>query len=681
VRPIAAESIAADLPAEAVPSRQHTQDRTLTLPAARPADSLLGHFEPHRTDMSFRGRMLLFFVIVVVIPMVAVGIVLWSLIAESEIGRADAELAGALSVALATYEDAREEAVDELRDVASADALERAAAERDRGQLARVAGRLVRRNGPVDSIAMYDQNDIEIATVGARGALAFATAVQRGPGGRRVGRVAVSTTRPREYVREISARAGAEARVVRRGEHLAATFPEAESAGAGATSIDTPEGSLRGRYAQVQDAVGAPASVGLFQDADRIAAAIQDARWLVVAILVAFFVLALALSLLVVRSLGSQIGRLLGATRRVGRGDFAARVPAAGRDEFAALAREFNLMSERLRESSDELGRRRREREQALRRVGEAFASGLDRAEIERLAARSAVEACAAEAGRTISADPSDGKPVRVGSADSKHMRALLAAEDAAHRSPREPAAVQVGGVSALAAVLRGAPEADRSRAVLGSLSIAREGAAFDEAERDLFAYLAAQASVSLDNAALHQAAQKQAITDPLTGLYNRRHFDAALDAEIGRSRRFGGGVGLVMLDLDGFKLINDRYGHAEGDRVLAEVADMLRTLTRDVDQLARYGGDEIAVILPQTDLEGAQLLAERIRAGVGSLRLRLADGAAPLTLTASVGVAALPETAGDRRALLLAADAALYRAKRDGGNRVVQADSTIAPR
>jgi diguanylate cyclase (GGDEF)-like protein len=135
------------------------------------------------------------------------------------------------------------------------------------------------------------------------------------------------------------------------------------------------------------------------------------------------------------------------------------------------------------------------------------------------------------------------------------------------------------------------------------------------------------------------------------------------------------------MLDLDGFKPINDRYGHAEGDRVLAEVAAKLRTLTRDVDQLARYGGDEMAVILPQTDLEGAQLLAERIRAGVASLRLLLADGAVPLTLTASVGVAALPETAGDRRALLLAADAALYRAKHDGGNRVVEADSTIAPR
>src|SRR5688500_9112079 len=167
--------------------------------------------------MSFRGRMLLFFVIVVVIPMVAVAIVLWSLIAESEIGRADAELAGALSIALATYEEAREDAVGELRDIASADALERAATEGDRRKLARVAGRLVRRDGPVESIALYDRDGDEIAVVGARDALAFATAVQRGPGGRRIGRVAVSTTRPREYVRETSMRAGTEARVVRRG--------------------------------------------------------------------------------------------------------------------------------------------------------------------------------------------------------------------------------------------------------------------------------------------------------------------------------------------------------------------------------------------------------------------------------------------------------------------------------
>ncbi|MBA2566601.1 MAG: diguanylate cyclase [Thermoleophilaceae bacterium] len=631
--------------------------------------------------MSFRGRMLLFFVIVVVIPMVAVGIVLWSLIAESEIGRADAELAGALNVATAVYEDARANALDDLREVSSADRIERAAVEGDRDQLARAATRLARRNDAVESIALYDRDGEEIAVVGTPQALAFATAIQRGPGGRRIGRIGVSTTRAREYVEEMSERAGVEARVVREGEHLAGTLPGAAGANPLATAIESPEAEFRGRYGRVQDAVGAPAQVGVFQDADRIAASIADGRRLVLAILLAFFVLALALSLLVVRSLGGQVGRLLGAARRLGSGDFDARVPADGRDEFAALAREFNLMSERLRQNVDELERRRREREQAIRRVGEAFASGLDRGGIARLAARSAVEACSAEAGRTIAADRADGKPASVGSDDRRITKALGAAESAARESPDQPTAVNRDGVHALATALRGAPEPDRHRRGLGSLAIARDGAPFDEAERDLFAYLAAQASVSLDNAGLHEATREEAVTDSLTGLYNRRHFDAALDGEIGRSRRFGGDVGLLMLDLDGFKPVNDEHGHAEGDRVLSELAALLRTLTRDVDHLARYGGDEIAVILPETDVEGAQLLAERVRAGVERLSLRPPGAAEPLPITASIGVAAFPESAEDRRALLRAADGALYQAKRRGGNRVMRADSTAVPR
>ncbi len=194
---------------------------------------------------------------------------------------------------------------------------------------------------------------------------------------------------------------------------------------------------------------------------------------------------------------------------------------------------------------------------------------------------------------------------------------------------------------------------------------------AINEKNSELLAKLKQQAEIL----------EKQTKEDALTGLYNRRHFDAALDAEIGRSRRFGGDVGLVMLDLDGFKRVNDEHGHAEGDRVLSEVAALLRSLTRDVDHLARYGGDEIAVVLPETDLEGAQLLAERVRAGVERLRLRPSGADEPLPITASIGIAGFPESAEYRRGLLRAADGALYQAKRGGGNRVVRADSTTVPR
>jgi diguanylate cyclase (GGDEF)-like protein len=167
---------------------------------------------------------------------------------------------------------------------------------------------------------------------------------------------------------------------------------------------------------------------------------------------------------------------------------------------------------------------------------------------------------------------------------------------------------------------------------------------------------------------------QRQAVTDELTGLYNHRRFQEAMVDESERARRFEQPMGLVMLDIDNFKKINDTYGHQQGDRVLAEVARVLRESSREIDAPARYGGEELAVVLPQTDLEGAYLLAERIRQGIAALELPLDDGRASIVVTASLGVASLPESADAPRELLAAADEALYEAKRSGKNKTVRA-------
>ena len=631
--------------------------------------------------MSFRARMLLFFVIIVVIPMIAVALVLTRLIGESEVGRADSELAEGLQVALGVYEASRRDAVVELRDFARDETLRGAFVDGRAGDLRRAAQSEVEGGGEVASIILYDRAGSRIARVGSSDALAYATAAPTAPGGRRIGRIALSTTTASEYAQEVTRLTNLGTRVVRDRDRIASTLEERGQPEPFATTIDGRDGEFRGRYTEVRDAVGPPVQVGLFQDADAVSGSITEDRWLVIAILLGFFLLAIASSLLVVRSLGSQIDRFLGAARRVGSGDFAARVPAEGGDEFAALGREFNLMSEQLKESVDELERRRQEREEAIKTIGEAFATGLDRRGMARLAARTALEACAGDAGRTTLGSGEEIEAVVVGTLDSRLGAALAEAEGAARGTPEEAAVAARGGAHAMASALRGAPQSEGRRELLGFLGIARRDEEFDDAERDLFAYLAAQASVSLDNASLHETVQAQAVTDPLTGLSNRRQFDAALEAEIGRSRRFGSDVGLVMLDLDGFKPINDLYGHQEGDRVLVEVATLLRRLVRDVDRLARLGGDEIAIILPQTDLAGAELLAERVRSGVEGLAIHPAGAGAPLTVTGSIGAAAVPESAGDRHGLVGSADAALYRAKRAGGNRVARADPAPLPR
>lgn len=163
---------------------------------------------------------------------------------------------------------------------------------------------------------------------------------------------------------------------------------------------------------------------------------------------------------------------------------------------------------------------------------------------------------------------------------------------------------------------------------------------------------------------------------DGLTQIANRRHLMARLQAEIGRAARHGNELSVVMFDLDHFKRINDNHGHAGGDAVLREVARRVTSLLRGADVFGRYGGEEFAVALPETNLEGARIVAERIRTCIAAQPI--AFGTTPIPATTSLGVAAWQGTDAAAEVLVAAADAALYRAKASGRNRVVVADGAV---
>jgi diguanylate cyclase (GGDEF)-like protein len=395
-------------------------------------------------------------------------------------------------------------------------------------------------------------------------------------------------------------------------------------------------------------------------------------RWL--GWLALLLALALVGALLIASNIAGPLAAMRRAARRLGRGDFSVQVPAEGNDEFAALGKEFNSMALQLEARLEDLRRERGRLQEAIRRVGESFARGLDRVGVLDIVVQTAVDGVGASCGRATMrrrADAPMEEVTRSGEPEAFH-RALHAAE-AAVMDAGEVAEIQIGGASAMAAPLSATEAGDR---VLAIVSVARGDRPFAPAERELFAYLTSQAAVSVENVDLHETVQRQAVTDELTGLFNHRRFQEVMSAEVERARRYDAEMGLIMLDIDNFKRVNDTYGHMQGDMVLREVARVLRQSAREIDEPARYGGEEMAVALPQTDLDGAFRFAERVRQRIEALELPLLDGDGILRVTASFGAASLSSASqSDKEGLVAAADAALYRAKRSGKNRTVKAE------
>jgi diguanylate cyclase (GGDEF)-like protein len=617
--------------------------------------------------MSFRARLTTFFLLIVVVPMAAMGFLVFRLISDSQQGKAFARADGIASAAASLYTEASRSASLDARSVA------------------RRLQRSSRRQLPARAAALKAQVGIEritvsvggrtVADVGARDAVAPGVATVRASSERPARTITLSELSASQFASQLSGR-GFGVVVREGGKTLATTVGAAR----GHSLLRSGPVNLGGKTYQAADLNFSgfgrnPVRVTVLSDNSTIDGSVTSSRVVASIFILAFLALAFSFSLLASRALQGQLANFLAAARRLAHGDFSSPIPTQGNDEFAALGQEFNNMSQQLAARLAELEREQARVRRSIRTIGDAFAANLDREALLELALRTAIDAIGADRGRVVARQAAGdeltevirrGRLTGLETPIIDSERAALKGDGLGQAWTKELTMATV----ALGAIESGGPPH-------GLITVGRPGRSFNEDDLELLRSLATRATLALANVNLHHDVQRQAVTDDLTGLSTHGHFQELLGAEMEQVRRYRYPVGLVMLDIDDFKSINDVYGHQQGDVVLRSVGAVLRENSRDVDVAARYGGEEMALILPHTDLEGTYVIAERTRHAIEALHVPLLQGAGALQITASVGVAASGD--GNKDELITAADNALYVAKRDGKNRTVKADSQTA--
>jgi len=308
-------------------------------------------------------------------------------------------------------------------------------------------------------------------------------------------------------------------------------------------------------------------------------------------------------------------------------------------------------------ERLEELERNRARVRTAVQRLGRSVGSSLDRATTLEVILDAAMDVVAVPVGRIEA-----GEHVHDVGWPSIGVRTLVAQAEKTALSVDGPARVESDGWVAIAEPLR-LPAG-------GTLAVAGPRTTIAGEDERLLAYLSGQAASALQVIDLHEQLQRQATMDDMTGLANHRRFQETLGKAIAHAHRTGEPLSLVLVDVDNFKRVNDTYGHQCGDAVLRALGGILRARTRAADTAARYGGEELAVIMPGTSAAGARVSAEELRIAVAAAVVDGPDW--PVTVTASFGVAEIGPMVPDAESLVAAADAALYVAKRTGKDRVV---------
>ena len=388
------------------------------------------------------------------------------------------------------------------------------------------------------------------------------------------------------------------------------------------------------------------------------------------------------LAYLLARLITQPLEELSEGARAISEGRFDHTIPVRSKDEVGQLAAAFNDMSGQLSNTISALSSSRDQMQRAVRRVGETLRSTHDMKQMLDSILNTAADAVNAEVAvlwlfsaargelypavaRGLDID-SIGR-VKVGEgvvglvaerATTISLPASGVAPVFSRQEPRFPVVIAV-------------PLYSHER-IMGVLTTSRkdETRPFGQDEFETVAFLAEQGGVAIENVRLHEEAQRLSLTDGLTGVWNRRYFQMQFRQVLATAQRFERPFSVLMMDLDHFKAVNDTHGHQRGDALLIEFTQRVTHLLREVDTFARYGGEEFICLLSETDTQGAMTTAEKIHDAIRGEPFGGMDEEL-VTLTVSVGVAAYPDHGDSFSQLVKGADKALYQAKQTGRDRV----------
>jgi diguanylate cyclase (GGDEF)-like protein len=581
---------------------------------------------------SFKLKLVAYFSLIALLPFAAAFSGLEAVTDKNETRRVDGTLETSVRAAQAAFVEEVDEAERVARRLAGDPSFQRALATHDRPRLqglaARYGVRIEQRGGQPIGTVRKPSVVRSIAVVG-----------RRGPLGRVISPVAMDSRLAEDLRRHSGLADGGELALVEGGRVLSASAPIRGTVGTPPQPTEVEVSGRRFRALASNRLAGARnISLVVLAPQARIDESVSWLRSRLFLAMLAALLLIAAVAYIQGRSIVGTLGRLADAARGIARGRLGDRVHVRGRDEFASLAQAFNQMADQLQARMTELEEERRRLRETTLHFGEALAATHDVDQLLRVIVDTAVQATGASRGEL-----SDGGVV------------LIA--DGGERAPVKlefPLAV--------------------GRENFGTLVL--YGDDFSSDQRESAGWLVGHAVIALSNARQHRTVEQQALVDSLTGLANRRLCTAALEKELARAQRFDEPLTLVLADIDDFKRINDRWGHPTGDEVLKAFARRLQDSVREIDLAGRWGGEEFALLLPGTDLEGGRQLAERIRDLVRNQRLAAPDGT-PIGVSASFGVASFPLVPGQSK-LVAAADAALYEAKRSGKDRVVVSEPVV---